>query len=228
MSDVTEPGPRRSPARRMAYAIVRAAAHVVPSSQRHWATAMLHETAHTETGSEALRWAVGCLYAACIERTRSLYLLDSTAVRVAAALLASFRVLDVGMPTLLTLAYRVRSATVSSIGRLTPGDDYWRLVPLIEAIPGWLHAIVLLAVVLYVVAGVATWRRRSMAAGFWCSAILAEQWASFAARPILADVGVVVVQHPSVMAAVLLPIVMPALSAMAAWSGSRAASVQLP
>jgi hypothetical protein len=54
-------------------------------------------------------------------------------------------------------------------------------------------------------------------------AILAEQLASLAARPILSSVGVVV-EHPSVLAAVLLPIVLPILFAMAAWSGTRATS----
>jgi hypothetical protein len=159
-------------------------------------------------------------------RARSLYLLDNAAVRLTATSLAGFRVLDAGMPTLLTLAYRTRTAAASSVGRLTPGDDYRRLLRLIEAIPVWLHAIVVMAVILYAAAGVATWRRRPVAAMFWASAIVAEQWASLAARPILAEVGVVVVQHPSVMAAVLLPIVMPVLSALAAWSGSRPVRAQ--
>ena len=227
MSDAPDHGTSQGHARRIAHALVRFAAHLMPSSQRRWATAMVHETAHVEGCSEALRWAAGCVFAAGAERVRSLYLLDSAPVRVAAALLASFRVLDVGMPTLLTLAYRFRAAAASNVGRLTPGDDYRRLVPLIDAIPVWLHVIVVMAVVLYVAAGVATWRRRTVAAGFWCLAIVAEQWASVAATPILANVGVVVVQHPSVMAAVLLPIVMPILSAVAAWSGSRAAAAQM-
>jgi len=66
-----------------------------------------------------------------------------------------------------------------------------------------LHAIVVIAVVLYVAAGVATWRRRSMADVFWSLAIMTEQWASLAARPILAEVGAVVVQHSCAMAAAL-------------------------
>jgi hypothetical protein len=188
---------------------------------------MLHETAYAATDAEAVRWAVGCLYAACVERARSLYLLDNAAIRIAATLLASFRVLDVGMPTLLTLAHRARVAAATSLGGLTPGDDYERLVPLMDAIPLWLHGMVLSAVMLYALAAAATWGRRSMAGVFWCTAIVAEQSASVAARPILADVGVVVVQHPSVLAAVLLPIVMPILFAIASWSGSRTPTVQL-
>ena len=227
MRPVTQPGPRRSGARRMASALVRGAAHVVPSSHGRWATAMLHEVAHIDSDSKALRWAVGCVYASCLERVRSVYLLDSRTVRVTATLLASFRVLDVGMPTLLTLALHTRSAAAASIGRLTPGDDYRRLAPLLEAIPVWLHAVILLAVLLYVMAAGAMWRRSSMAALFWSLAVLAEQSASLAAKPIVAAVGVVAVQHPSILAAVLLPIVMPLLSAMAACSGSRAARARL-
>jgi hypothetical protein len=222
-----ESGAQRPLARQVAHALIRAAAHVLPSSQQRWATAMLLEIDHIETDRAAVRWALGCVYAACVERVRSLYLLDVAAIRVAGVLLAGFRVLDAGMPTLLTMLYRAQSASIADVARLTPGDDYRRLVPLMEAIPFWLHAIIVLAVVLYVAAGVATWRRRSMAAVFWCMAIAAEQWASFAARPILADVGVVVVQQPSVLAAVLLPVVMPLLSAAAAWSGARPANVHL-
>jgi hypothetical protein len=96
-----------------------------------------------------------------------------------------------------------------------------------DALPLWLHGMVVLAVILYALAGIATWRRRSMGAAFWCMAIVVEQSASFAARPILADVGVVVVQHPSALAAVLLPIVVPVLFAIASWSGSRMATVKL-
>jgi hypothetical protein len=215
-----------STARRIAHALIRMAARMLPSSQQRWGMAMLHEAAHAGSDGEAVRWALGCLYAACVERLRSLYLLDIGAIRVVAALLASFRAFDAGMPTLLTLAYRARAAAASSLGRFTPGDDYRRLVPLMESIPMWLHTIVVVAVALYALAAVATLRRRPIAAGFWCLAVAVEQMASFAARPILADVGIVVVQHPSVAAAVLLPIVMPLLIAMAAWSGSRAALVR--
>lgn len=221
MSHPAGPDARPSRPRRIAHGLVRAAALILPASDQRWATAMLHETAHVGTDGEAMRWAAGCLYAACVERARSLYLLDHAAIRIAATLLAGFRVLDAGMPTLLTFVHRARAAGTSSLGGLTPGDDYERLVPLIDALPLWLHVMVVSAVILYVLAVAATWGRRSMAAAFWCMAIVAEQAASFAARPVLADVGVVVVQHPSVLAAVVLPILMPVLFAMASCSGSR-------
>ncbi len=227
MNHPAGPGTPPSPARPIAHALVRGAAVVLPASHQRWAAAMLHETAYVGTDAEAVRWAAGCLYAACVQRARSLYLLDSAAIRITATLLAGFRVLDVGMPTLLTLAHRAGGAGAASLGGLTPGDDYVRLVPLMDALPIWLHGLVVSAVVMYALAAAATWGRRSMAAAFWCMAIVAEQSASFAARPILADVGVVVVQHPSVLAAVLLPIVMPVLFALASWSGSRTATVQL-
>jgi hypothetical protein len=95
-----------------------------------------------------------------------------------------------------------------------------------DAMPLWLHGMVVLAVVLYALAARATWRRQSIAGAFWCSAIAAEQLTSLAARPILSSVGVVVVEHPSVLAAVLLPIVLPVLFAIAAWSGTRATSAR--
>lgn len=68
---------------------------------------------------------------------------------------------------------------------MTPRPILRWVVPLMEAIPFWLHGMVVLAVILYGLAAAATWRRHSMGAVFWCLASVAEQLASFAARPIV-------------------------------------------
>lgn len=213
--------PRSNPSwmRRIAFAVVRAAAQMLPASQQRWAMAMVNETAHLRADGEALRWALGCLYAAGAVRIRSLYLLDVALIRIAATVLATLRMVDVALPTALTLAYTTRESLASALGQLTPGDDYRRLVPLIEALPMWLHAMLAAAALCYALAGVSTLRRRSTAAGLWLLGVVLEQGASFAARPVLAQVGIVVVPHPSIAAALVLPVIMPLLFATVALSG---------
>lgn len=63
-----------------------------------------------------------------------------------------FRAFDVMLPSMLTAAYRLHGAVLTeSLGRMTPGDDYHRLVPLLNAIPAWLHAMLVSAGACYLV-----------------------------------------------------------------------------
>ncbi len=213
----------RQPAtiRRSADALARAAAWLLPDSQQRWATAMIHEVASIERDHEAFRWSVGCLYAACVARGRALYLLDIAVVRWGLVLLATFRALDVSLPTTLTAAYTMRLGLTSGLGQLTPGDDVTRLIPLLEAIPIWLHMLIVVGAFCYLSAVVSTFRRQPTAAGSLLLGVAIEQLASFAARPIVAEVGVVAAPHPSLTATSILPIVLPLLFAAAASSGSR-------
>jgi len=228
MRNGANPKSHRSCLRRLADGLVGAAAHAVPASHQHWAIAMVNETAYVTSDVAALRWSFGCFLAACALRLRSLHLLDFVAVRVAVALLAAFRAVDVGLPTLLALAYGGRSAALDTIGGLTPGDDYRRLVPLIEAIPLWLHLMLAMGMICYALAVVSTLRQRSAAASFLLAGVVTEQASSILARPILAHVGIVVAPDASALAVVWLPIVIPLLFAVAAWSGSRREALSRP
>ena len=57
--------------RRIAAALMRHASRIVPSRRAHWAVAMSNELRVIEKDGEALRWAIGCLLACYIEKTKS-------------------------------------------------------------------------------------------------------------------------------------------------------------
>ena len=188
---------------------------------------MIHEVASIGRDREALRWSAGCLYAACLARGRSFYLLDIAVVRWGLVLVATFRALDVSLPTMLTAAYTMRLGITSALGQLTPGDNVTRLIPLMEAIPIWLHAMIVVGGCCYLSAVLATFRRQPIACGSLLLGVTVEQLASHAAQPIVADVGVVAAPHPSLLATLILPIVLPLLFAAAAASGSRRALMHI-
>jgi len=211
-----------TPRRRISEALIRHAASVMPSALQHWADAMRNELAYMTDDREALRWAIGCLGAAHVARLRGLYLLDVPAVRAVGVVLAAFRAFDTMLPTLLTIAYRLgASGTTERLGRMTPGDDYHRLVPLMEAIPSWVHALSIAGGACYLIAIVCLLGRRRAAHVALLLGVSVEFALKVLGRLIVADVGVAAVPHPSFLAAVLLPVVLPLLLAFAAWSGSR-------
>ena len=56
-------------ARRLAQAIVRLTAMLLPASQTSWSRAMIAEVAEVDDGTEALGFAIGCLWAAVVQAT---------------------------------------------------------------------------------------------------------------------------------------------------------------
>ncbi len=139
----------KAPQRRVADILGRHTRGLAPASRHGWAEAMNNELAHVPGDWAALRWAGGCLLVALGERILSLALLDVAAVRVIGALLIGFRAFAAVFATALTLAYRSNAlVSVERLGAMTPGDDYTRLVPLIEAVPLWLHSLWMLVAAL--------------------------------------------------------------------------------
>ena len=66
--------------------------------------------------------------------------------------------------TALTLSYRLNYLRgARSLGGFTPGDDYRRFIPLIEATPWWIHALWVAASLLFLVSAVQLLRNRSAA-----------------------------------------------------------------
>jgi hypothetical protein len=139
-------------------------------------------------------------------------------LRLIVAVVIALKALDDLFATALTLAYRADALGMAErLGRLTPGDDYRRLIPLMEAVPAWLHGLWVLAGILYLlaVAGAVLGRRGA----HFCvlAALGVEVIAMLAGRPVLAETGVVVNPNPSVFAAVIFPYVLPLLSALVLW-----------
>ncbi len=79
--------------------------------------------------------------------------IDRLPVQLILAALLAFMAFDDFFATALTAAYRLDVFMLAEgLGRLTPGDDLWRLMPLMDAAPPWLHGLWLLAGGLYLAA----------------------------------------------------------------------------
>jgi len=213
---------RATPTRRLADSLVRYAARVIPGVLGHWAQAMQNELAYVADDREALRWATGCVGSAHAARLRHLYLLDIPTVRAAGIVLAAFCAFQMTFATAMTASYRLHAlGAMDVMGWMTPGDDYRRFIPLMEAIPAWLHGLLLAAGACYLVATFWLVGRRRAAYLPLLLGVILTLVTRLLERPFIAAVGVVVVPNPSLLSAVLLPIVFPLLLVFAAWSGSR-------
>ena len=208
--------------RRLAHFLLGRAVKVMPAALSDWAGAMQNELTYVADDREALRWASGCVWFAHWAHLRQLRLLDVPAVRTTGVLLAAFCGFQMIFATVMTLAYRLNAMRITDLlGRLTPGGDFRRIVPLMETLPAWLHALSVSAGACYVIAAFCIIGRRRFAHVPLLLAVTLTLGIRVIERPLIDAVGTVVVAKPSVLAAVLIPIVLPFLLAMVAWSESR-------
>jgi hypothetical protein len=209
--------------RRLAATLLRWAEWTLPAGRRRWANAMQNELPEIGDDWEAMGWAVGCLAAACGERMQAMRILDNVGVRVIVVLMIAFKVFDDLFATVLTAVYKLSAlGAAERLGRMTPGDDYSRLVPLMDAVPLWLHGLWVLSAVLYVAAIVSFVLRRGPGWILALAGLGTEILATQLGRPIIAATGVVVNPNPSVLAAVIFPYVIPIALAVVLWLGGRA------
>ena len=93
-----------------------------------------------------------------------MYLIDTWHVRAFLALAIGVEVLSMLFATALTGAYRLHYLGVAAfLGAFTPGDNYRRFIPLINATPWWIHGLWLAAATLFVVSALQL-LRKSLAA----------------------------------------------------------------
>lgn len=150
--------------RRLAFALLDHAGLVLPSSHSSWADAMKHEIHHINGDFEALTWAAGCVVASYVERSRLVNLIQTRGVRLLLALLILGQAAGLLFATALTIAYRLHYLGVArSLGAFTPGDDYRRFIPLMDATPWWLHGLLIAGSMLYLLAGRELLRNRRTA-----------------------------------------------------------------
>jgi hypothetical protein len=111
------------------------AARMMASAE--WGEAMRNELDEIDDDVEALRWAIGSVLASYRERLMSM--LDRPTVRwLFAFLVVVLGVREFFAPAL-TFAYRFGDLPLAqTLGGFTPGDDYRRFIPLMEATPLWL------------------------------------------------------------------------------------------
>lgn len=190
--------------RRMALRIAGHASRWMPPARQPWAAAMRGELDCVADDREALGWAAGCLRVSLGERLRSVYVPDSPAIRVAIAVPLLLLLCNDLFPTVITAAYRLGLIDLTrALGRATPGDDFTRLIPLMENLPLWLHALTSAAAVLY---AFTVLRLLARARVSWIPVMLAvalEAAAGILGRPLIEAIGVRADPHPSLLATIV-------------------------
>ena len=150
--------------RRIALALMSHAAQVLPSARSKWAEAMQHEIHHIENDREALTWATGCVLAGYVERSRVMSFMNRGLARGALVLSIGCEALSMLFATALTVACRLHYVGGAVfLGRFTPGDDYRRFIPLMDATPWWIHALWVTAGILLFACAVQLLRKRRAA-----------------------------------------------------------------
>lgn len=216
----------RSPLmRRLAFALLGHAALIMPSTRSPWAAAMKHEIHHIDRDFEALTWAAGCVAASYVERSRLMNLIQTWGVRSLLALLVFGRAVDLLFATALTLAYRLRYLDVARfLGGFTPGDDYRRFIPLMEATPLWLHGLWIAGSVLCLVTAWELLRNRRAAFLAFAAAWIAGAAGEFINCTMPEYRAVFSFSEPQFTRDYLIPIaraLVPVLVAAALWAHSR-------
>jgi hypothetical protein len=133
---------------------------------------MRAEAQHIENDREALRFAIGGLYAGYAERlrmfaARKVFSIHSLAVLWIIMFMVS-GIFNVGI----VLATRLRYESIAStMGAVMQGFRYHQFVILADAIPVGLFVLMVLAVVLFAASLTLSLRRRPAAFGAFCSAV---------------------------------------------------------
>lgn len=100
---------------------------------------MLHEIDHIEEDRPALSWAFGCVLASYSERVGAMDVFRSIIARSVLAAMIAFEALRAFFAPIMALSYRLRDTGLAErLGGFTPGDDYRRFIPLMDATPLWL------------------------------------------------------------------------------------------
>jgi hypothetical protein len=166
---------------------------------------MHNELAYVPEDGAALRWACGCAIVALTDRARAMKrAVDTPALRMLASALLAFKAFDAIFATALTLTYRSGAVhLLEPLGRLTAGGDYTRLIPLIEAVPDWLHALTVLAGTSYACALLGLWRRSPATFTLAATGTALELTTWHLGRSVEAASGVVANPSPSWLVAAL-------------------------
>jgi hypothetical protein len=217
--------PRRSFTRRIALALMEHAAQVLPPARSKWADAMRHEIHHIENDREALTWAAGCALASYVERSRVMSVMNWGWARAALALSIGCEALFMLFATALTVVYRLHYVGVAAfLGTFTPGDDYRRFIPLMEATPWWIHALWVTAAVLLVASAVQLARKRRAAFPLFAAAWVLGTAGNLISQSIPAYREAFSFPAPMFLRDYFIPAVtalVPVLIALALWAHSR-------
>jgi hypothetical protein len=179
---------------------MRHAARIMPANRAQWSAAMESELVHIENDDVALHWALGCVLAGYRERTSDM-LQTWYARSVLACLLVLLALQEFFAPALI-FAYRMKYLGLAHfLGLRTAGDDYRRLIPLMDAIPSWVPVLWVAAGLLYLVALWQMLCRKSTSYIPFVLAFALNAIGGVVARSLEASTGVVAVPNPLIRAA---------------------------
>jgi hypothetical protein len=132
--------------RRLASAVMRHASRTLPPDRASWGKAMDHEFHHIDDDLEALRWALGCAAASYVERGGVVGWARSRPARLVLALLIARQTVSMLFAPALWAACRLHDPGLARfLGGFTPGDDYRRFIPLLQATPWWVYGLWIVA-----------------------------------------------------------------------------------
>ena len=211
--------------RRFAFGLMAHAAAILPPARSSWADAMKHEIDHIDGDFEALTWAIGCVLASYVERTQVPNVIQTWYVRGPLALLILGHALAFVFATALTLAYRLHYLKVARLlGGFTPGDDYRRFVPLMDATPWWIHGLWVTASVLFLISAWQLVRNRRAAFPVFAMALVLGTVGNVISHATPAYREVFSFPEPQFTRDYLIPAataVVPVLIAAALWAHAR-------
>lgn len=186
--------------RRIARALMRHAAAIMPAGEMHWGAAMQNELEAIADDRVALRWAAGCLIAGYGQRANGM--LQSWYVRASVAGVIALLACREFFAPLLIFAYRVHDLGLAHfLGLRTAGDDYRRLIPLMDATPSWLPVLWVASGLLFLIALWRMLRRSEASALLFFLAFALDLIGAIAAKSIEAKTGVVATPNILVRAA---------------------------
>jgi hypothetical protein len=152
-------------------------------------------------------------------------MLSTWYVRGFLALLILGQALNMLFATVLTGAYRLNYVGVATfLGAFTPGDDYHRFIPLMDATPWWLHGMWVAASVLFFASAWQLLRDRAAAFPLFAAAWILGTAGDLISRALPAYRQVFSFPEPMFTRDYLIPtatIVIPLLIAAALWAHGR-------
>jgi hypothetical protein len=191
---------RETRGRHIAQALLRHAGRVMPQGDLQWGQAMQNELRAIEDDREALAWAIGCLKAGYGERSNGM--LQTWYARAALACLIALLALREFFAPLLILAWRMPYPGLAHfLGLRTAGDDYRRLIPVMDATPSWLPVLWVAAGLLYLAALWRMLRKSNGSAALFFLGFGLELVGLWAIQSIQASTGVIITPNPVVRGA---------------------------
>ena len=213
--------------REVSRVLVSHARMVMPESRAFWAAGMVNELDHIEDDGASLRWAMGGVMTAYLERASEVF--GSAPVRGLLMLPLLFEVMQAVFAQTMTLAWRLGATGVLGVmGAQTPGDDYHRFIPLLQLVPDWYVASGFLAGALVLASAVQLMRRRRSAVILFAAGIVVGLVAETLVHRVAGynDAARQVFQFEDVrsMRDLVIPIaaqLMPVLIALSLWLATR-------